>query len=229
LVAWVFPPLIKEFALAEKKTCFIIMPITTPESFLSQYRDGIEHFNHVLECLFIPSVEKAGYTAIPPIAKGADLIHAEIIQNLWQSDLVFCDISCPNPNVFFELGIRTALNKPVCIVKDELTNKIPFDLSILNYREYMSTLQSGKIQADIDKLVNHIGDSVERSNGVNTLWKQFGSQNETHPYMGDTSKDTKIDNLTKTIESLKEQLANDSQREQLKYASSALDVARIYE
>ncbi len=99
----------------EKKTRFIIMPITTPKAFLDTYRDGKEHFKHVLKCLFIPSVEAAGYTAIPPIAKGADLIHAVTIENLEKADLVLCDMSCLNPNVFFKFGIRTSSNKPVCV------------------------------------------------------------------------------------------------------------------
>lgn len=45
-------------------------------------------------------------------------------------------MSILNANVFFEFGIRTALNKPVCILKDNLTKSIPFDASMVNYREY---------------------------------------------------------------------------------------------
>jgi len=45
------------------------------------------------------------------------LIHAEIIRNIENADLVLCDMSCLNPNVFFEFGIRTSLNKPVSVVK----------------------------------------------------------------------------------------------------------------
>jgi len=28
------------------------MPIKTPESFIENYRDGVEHFEHVLKCLW---------------------------------------------------------------------------------------------------------------------------------------------------------------------------------
>ena len=42
---------------------------------------------------------------------GADLIHAQIVKNLQFADVVLCDVSTHNPNVFFELGIRTALNR----------------------------------------------------------------------------------------------------------------------
>jgi len=64
--------------MAEKKSCFIIMPITTPVQFLPIYREDADHFIHVLECLFIPAIEKADFNPIRPIAKGAELIHGNM-------------------------------------------------------------------------------------------------------------------------------------------------------
>src|ERR1035441_11085965 len=81
--------------------CFIIMPISTPLDWVSKYSADADHFKHVLSHLFIPALEKAGYTPIPPIAKGAELIHAGIIRNIEKADLVLCDMSTLNPNVFF--------------------------------------------------------------------------------------------------------------------------------
>jgi len=123
--------------MADKKHCFIIMPITTPDNMVDQYEHsgGKDHFKHVLDCLFVPAVKEAGYEPIPPTTKGSDIIHAGIIQNLETADLVLCDMSSLNPNVFFEFGIRTSLNKPVCVVKDDLTKKVPFDTGIINHHE----------------------------------------------------------------------------------------------
>jgi len=192
----------------EKKSCFIIMPITTPEPFIDAYRDGAEHFRHVLECLFIPSVESAGYLPILPKAQGADLIHAEIIRNIEQSDLVLCDMSCLNPNVFFEFGIRTSLNKPVCIVKDELTVKVPFDTGILNHHEYKRSLEPWDLPDEIKKLSEHIKSSDTRSDGKNTLWKYFGLRSEARAYEGATGTEAKIDYLTMQMDSLRQQIGN---------------------
>jgi len=44
----------------KKKTCFIVMPITTPESLYSNYNGDEDHFIHVMDCLFIPAIEAAG-------------------------------------------------------------------------------------------------------------------------------------------------------------------------
>jgi hypothetical protein len=178
--------------------CFILMPITTPNSQLAEYANDGDHFKHVQDYLFLPAIKKAGFNPVSPIAEGADIIHAEIIKNLEKADLVFCDISTSNPNVFFELGIRTALNKPVCIVKDNLTQKVPFDTTIINYHEYLSSLGTWNIQEQIDKLVAHIEKSYERSGGINMMWKYFAPSSR-----GETITSTKNNRrLNKKIEKM---------------------------
>lgn len=190
------------------KKCFIIMPLTTPEDLREQYRDGASHFKHVLDCLFIPAVKNAGYNPVPPVAQGSDLIHAEIIQNLESSELVLCDMSSLNPNVFFEFGIRTSLNKPVCVVKDELTKKVPFDTGILNYLEYQSALESWDIDHEVTRLAEHIEASFTRSKGLNSLWRYFGLKEKAKPYQGETGTDAKLDLLSLQLDSVRQKLEN---------------------
>jgi hypothetical protein len=195
-----------ELTMPEQKNCFIIMPLTTPDTMFDKYRDGKDHFKHVLDCLFVPSIKQAGYNPIPPIAKGSDLIHADIINNLETADIILCDMSCLNPNVFFEFGIRTSLNKPVCVVKDELTQKVPFDTGILNYQEYQSSIDPWLIEAEIKRISDHIKTSVERSKGENTLWKYFGLKTEAAAYRGEIGADDKLEYLTMQIDSMREKI-----------------------
>jgi len=122
-----------------------------------------DHFYHVLDYLLIPSIKKAGFEPILPKTKGSEIIHGEIIRNIELADFVLCDISVLNPNVFFELGIRTSLNKPVCIIKDDLTEKVPFDTSIINNHTYLSALNPWTLDDQIDDLANHIKDSFENA------------------------------------------------------------------
>ena len=186
--------------------CFIIMPISTPESCAAKYPEDPEHFMHVLNHLFTPALEKAGYTPVPPKARGADLIHAEIIKNIESAELVLCDVSTLNPNVFFELGIRTAVNKPVCIVKDDQTENVPFDTGIVNYHGYASALRPWNSEQEINKLITHIQDSAKRSGDENQLWKYFGLTNRATLAEGKGGKQDKLDLLTLEIESLRRKL-----------------------
>ncbi len=159
-----------------KGNCFIIMPITTPANLAEHYNGDKDHFAHVLDHLFMPAVEKAGFSPISPKATGADLIQAEIIKQLSDTELVLCDMSIMNPNVFFELGIRTALDKPVALVRDDKTENLPFDTAILNCHTYKSGLTLWDHEKEIENLSKHIHTSFDRSESRNTLWKYFGIQ-----------------------------------------------------
>jgi len=192
--------------------CFIIMPISTPELLVPKYSGDKDHFTHVLEHLFVPAVEKNKFNAIRPIAEGSDVIHAEIIKNLEKADLVLCDASSLNANVFYELGIRTALDKPVCIVRDELTPKIPFDTTIINHHVYDSSLAAWTLEKQIDELAIHIKKSFDRSEGKNKLWKYFGlSTRATLPHENN-SVEGKLELLSIQVESLNRKM---SERQEL--------------
>ncbi len=189
-------------------TCFVIMPVTTPDSFLSTYNNDGAHFHHVLEHLFRPALEQLDFEVIPPTATGADLIQAQIIENLETADLVLCDMSTLNANVFFELGIRTALNRPVCMVKDDATERVPFDTGIINFHTYLSELAPWTLENQVQQLKGHINDSVEGSNGSNALWRYFGLTAVAAPPVEETGLDAKVDRLTLQFEALNRRLEN---------------------
>ncbi len=182
------------------------MPITTPKIFLPIYREDKDHFGHVLDCLFIPAIEKSNLKPIKPIAEGAELILGRTIKHIETSDFVLCDISTLNPNVFFELGVRSALNKPLCLVKDEFIKNIPFDTTGINHHTYKSSLPSWEIQEEIDQLSKHITKSIKTSNGINELWKHFGLSSIAYPAKEKGSVEDRLDYLTLQIESLKEDI-----------------------
>jgi hypothetical protein len=186
-----------------KDKCFIIMPLTTHPEWVEHYENDADHFRHVLEDLFCPAVEQAGFEPVPPLADGADVIHAKVIKEIESSALVLCDMSRLNPNVFFELGIRTAVGKPMCLVVDDKTRRhVPFDVGIVNYHEYQSSLASYVIKKELPKLVDHIQKSAKNSGGKNTLWEQFGLHAKAALPAGGSALDAKVEVLTSKVEAL---------------------------
>jgi len=181
------------------------MPITTPENFIGQYKDDAEHFSHVLEHLFIPALKKSGFEPIPPKSTGSDVIQAEIIKQLSACELVLCDMSILNPNVFFEFGIRTTLNKPVALVVDDKTGDIPFDTSIINFHRYNSSLDVWSIEKGIDDLVKHIKEAYEKTTDHNALWKYFGVAQTGMFKPEEATLGEKIDLLMQEVSALKNQ------------------------
>lgn len=118
-------------------TCFVIMPIgemiydgitITEAEFKSHYEDLIKEALLSAE----PTLEiiRADEVAIP------GTITSDIITRLMHSDLVVADITYPNPNVFYELGLRHATKPGTLIVRDKSGPRIPFDISQLRCIEY---------------------------------------------------------------------------------------------
>ena len=199
---------IKSSEEKQRKSCFIIMPISTSVEIAEEYENDTQHFEHVLDTLFIPAIKAVGLDPIPPIAKGSDIIQAEIIKNLAVADLVMCDMSILNPNVFFEFGIRTALDKPVALVTDEKTEgRIPFDPSIINYFGYDSSLKGWIIEEEVDRLAQHLRDTINKGLDRNALWKYFGVAQPGVFKPEDRTLADKTDLLIQKVDSLKTDLS----------------------
>lgn len=154
-------------------TCFIAMPISTNQDHVKLYGGDQEHWDHVMETLFEKAIEQAGFRPIRPAADGANLIHGLIIQNLSNADLVLVDLSTHNPNVFFELGVRTSIDRPIALVRDEHTS-LPFDVSGINAYRYDSNLLAWELERQQANLARHIEASYSSCDGHNPLWRKFG-------------------------------------------------------
>lgn len=154
-------------------TCFIAMPITTHPHEVERYGGDDAHWEHVMHTIFAPAVSAAGFTPILPVASGSHMIHGQIIKHLSTADIVLCDLSGHNPNVFFELGVRTSLNLPIALVRDEHTS-IPFDTSGLNTHQYAATLQAWDTAAEVTRLADHLKASAASCAGSNPMWRHFG-------------------------------------------------------
>ncbi|QGG41772.1 hypothetical protein [Aeromicrobium yanjiei] len=190
-----------------KGTCFIAMPITTHKEEAARYGGDTEHWNHVMEHLFVPAIEAAGYEAIRPVTSGSSMIHAEIVKHLSESTMVLCDLSGHNPNVFFELGVRTSLDLPVALVKDNLTS-IPFDLGGMNTHSYGSSINVWSNESDVDQLATHITRCVETCNDKNPLWQRFGlSIKAEEPTANGSPHDAKMDLLLDRMDHLDRRIA----------------------
>jgi hypothetical protein len=184
-----------------RKSCFVAMPVTTPASYADDLRDT-DHFSHVLKHLFTPALERAGYSVIPPKMLGAALIHAEIIKHLERADLVLADLSNHNPNVFFELGIRTSLNRPVVLVKDRRTAAIPFDLGTINVLDYDDSLATWTLDEEIQRLAEHVSNVPAHSTSGNAMWQYFGLTQRGGPAEAG-SLDGKVDLLLAEVTKLR--------------------------
>lgn len=153
--------------------CFIAMPMSTSLRQSVVHRDR-HHFEHVLECLVVPAVEQAGFEPWRPKAPAASVVQAELVKALREADLMVADLSAGNPNVFFEVGVRTGQDLPVMLICDKRT-ELPFDVTIWDCYRYQLTRPAWTMRDDVAALAKHIRSSANRADGRNEYWKHFGT------------------------------------------------------
>ncbi|WP_052679655.1 hypothetical protein [Rhizobium nepotum] len=114
--------------------CGIIMPIAT----MGQYEKS--HWDRV-RIILNEAIEDAGYSPrLVSESEDIGVIHARIVQNLYDDPIVVCDVSGKNANVMFELGLRLAFDKPTIVIKDDQTD-YSFDTSPVEHIGYRADLR----------------------------------------------------------------------------------------
>lgn len=108
--------------MAKPLRCFVVGPIGEDGS------DTRTRSDQVLRHVVKPVASDKGYTVLRGDELGATgNITAQVLQEIATADLVIADLSGHNPNVFYELALRHALNLPIIqiIARGE---PIPFDV-----------------------------------------------------------------------------------------------------
>lgn len=96
--------------------CFVMMPFAPP---LGGYYESV----------YKPAIEKAG---LQPVRADAEIFGAgKIMDQIWSgirgARVLLAELTQRNPNVFYELGLAHALEKPVVLVSSN-EEDVPFDL-----------------------------------------------------------------------------------------------------
>jgi hypothetical protein len=123
------------------------------------------YFDEVLKHLITPSAVKANFNARTAKKAGSEVIQSTIVNDLDAADLVIVDLTEHNPNVLFELGMRIAFNKPVCLIRAKGTPAI-FDIDhMLRVYDYNPCLWPSTLEIDIPALTEHITETWRSRDG----------------------------------------------------------------
>jgi hypothetical protein len=190
-----------------KLRCFVVMPLG-PDA--PPYTTG--HFERVLAELIEPACKSAGFDPyVATTSKASEMIIADVLRQLIAADMVVCDMSSRNPNVFFELGLRQAFDKPVAIIKDELTPR-PFDVAGLRDYPYHHMLRVDQVREDIEGIAAIIRVThAKHKTGPDTLLRLINMQPAVLPDQSKASPDTQIimnalNDISKRLSSLEQDM-----------------------
>lgn len=114
------------------KTCFVIAPIGAAGSDIRRRSDCC--LRYIIE----PAFNALGIMKVDRIdeADEAGQITLNIIKRIHEADWCVADLSGQNANVFYEIGIRHAFQKPIIHMSNDV-GSIPFDNSHQNTIEYV--------------------------------------------------------------------------------------------
>ncbi|UCA57901.1 RNA helicase [Chryseobacterium rhizoplanae] len=143
-----------------RPVCGLIMPIADTDGY------PVGHWKEVKK--IITSVaEEAGFrTRLVSESEDVRVIQKTIVQNVFDDDIVICDVSSKNPNVMFELGLRFAFDKAAVIIKDDETG-YSFDTSPVEHINYRKDLRFSSIEQFKKDLSLKLRATFEKSKEAN--------------------------------------------------------------
>lgn len=128
-------------AAKAKKSCFVIMAIGEqhePNGTVMSAGELKARYNDLIREALVKSHADLEVIRADEVAAGGGITE-DIFQRLMYSDYVVADISFPNPNVYYELGIRHACRTGTIVIREKGSSRAPFDVSTQRYIEYENT------------------------------------------------------------------------------------------
>jgi len=151
---------------------FMVMPFGVKQTGVSA--DGVPaaiDFDALWERIHEPLLKQMGYRAVRADQEVGALIISEMIQRLTLADLVVADLSLPNPNVYYEVGVRHAAKRIGCVLVAADWARPMFDLA--QFRQLRYPLVDGQIGAEASRAATAAlaGGLVELATGSSPVFQ----------------------------------------------------------
>jgi len=141
-----------------RPVCFMIMPYSVKATGVAPGTEAPDkvNFDRLWDSALRPAIDKAGYDPVRANEDIGALIITEMIERLAISDLVLADVSIPNGNVYYEVGIRHAAQRRGCIMTAATWSKPLFDIDQMRRIRYPLPEESisDKTAAEIVEIIS---------------------------------------------------------------------------
>ena len=114
----------------------MVMPFGTKETGAKPPAPSKINFNSLWEKALSPVIEQLGYQPVRADQELGALIIQEMLERLYFSDLVIADLTIPNGNVYYEIGIRHAARHQGCVLIGADWSNALFDVNQMRQLRY---------------------------------------------------------------------------------------------
>lgn len=130
-----------------KPICLMIMPYgKKPTQADAAVGVPVIDFNALWDRAYAPAIKELGFDPVRADQDVGALIITQMIERLYFADLVLADMTIPNGNVYYELGIRHAAKQKGCVMLAADWSKQLFDVAQMRTIRY--PLAEGDIRED---------------------------------------------------------------------------------
>jgi hypothetical protein len=133
-------------------------------------------FNALWDRAYAPMIEALGYDPVRADQDTGALIINQMIERLYFADLVLADITIPNGNVYYEIGVRHAAKERGCVLLAADWSKQLFDVTQMRTLRYPlpeGVITDATAKAAIDSIREKIGEMARGISPVNGSIKGF--------------------------------------------------------
>ncbi|UGY19614.1 TRAFs-binding domain-containing protein [Bradyrhizobium septentrionale] len=118
-------------------SCFMIMPYGRKATQADPKLGPAEiDFNALWDRAYVPAIKALGYEPVRADQDTSALIVSEMLERIYFADLVLADMTIPNGNVYYEVGIRHASQKTGCVLLAADWSKPLFDVAQMRTIRY---------------------------------------------------------------------------------------------
>jgi tetratricopeptide (TPR) repeat protein len=134
--------------------CFMIMPYGRKATQVepSSNAPGEIDFNALWDKAFAPTIQSLGYDPVRADQDTGALIITQMVERLYFADLVLADMTIPNGNVYYEVGVRHAAKRTGCVLLAADWSKQLFDVAQMRTIRY--PLKEGNVEEPTAKAVS---------------------------------------------------------------------------
>jgi hypothetical protein len=145
-----------------KPLCFIVMPYGRKPTLAEAGHGPAEiDFDALWQHAYFPVIEALGYEPVRADQDNGALIINQMLERLYFADLVVADMTIPNGNVYYEVGIRHAAKKQGCVLLAADWSRQLFDVAQMRTVRY--ALPEGEIvQSTAQSIQDAIREPIRR-------------------------------------------------------------------
>jgi hypothetical protein len=117
--------------------CFMIMPYgAKPTQADPSVGVASIDFNALWDRAYAPVIKDLGYEPVRADQDTGAMIITQMIERLYFADLVLADMTIPNGNVYYEVGVRHAAKETGCVLLAAEWSKALFDVAQMRTLRY---------------------------------------------------------------------------------------------